>query len=445
MLLKLTVKNYRSFKGEGTLDMIASNEQRFRSRLPKIKKRYDLTLTPVAAIFGANAAGKSNFVEALKDLQELLIHPPQHGKLLPYTPFLLDKSSKQCPTDFQILFTDNDVVYEYSISYDSHRIVSESLIEHLSRTEHVLFLREGDTVTIGDKISDERLKVHLQGVPDNVALPAYFALMKEVVAEWWRKITIPYTWARSSAIIGSRFLIDGQPFPIPHLEISENILRNIDLGVAGFERTKIDFESLRFTESNKELVLRSLRSEPARRVVFELESKRFEVFIDGRGELVAEETRLRHHGADGHYVLEWAQESEGTRIVIRLLFLFALLSMKNTNVLLLIDELDRSFHTELSRALIDGFLANCNAESRSQLIFTTHDLLLLDPDRFRRDEMWVVEKNLEGSSNLISIAEYNTGRKGADLRKAYLAGRFGGVPSINPLDFAEFSDAFNVA
>lgn len=444
MLLKFTVKNYRSFRNASTLDMIASNEQRFRSRLPKIKKRYDVTLTPVAAIFGANAAGKSNFIDALQDLKDVLIRPLQHGKLLPYTPFLMDKHTREQPTEFEILFFYRDKIYEYKISYHARAIVTESLVEHLSRSEHLLFSRRGADVKVGEKIENEILNVHLQGVPDNVALPAYFASMKEVDAEWWRKIVIPYRWIHSSVMIGSHFFADGKPISVPYIEISEDILKKIDIGVSGFDRTRVEWESLRIAESDKELVLRSLLTEQTQRVVLEMNGKRFEAFIADDGEIAVEETRLVHHGTDDDYVLEWSQESEGTRIVIRLLFLFALLSLPRVNVVLLIDELDRSFHTELSRALIDGFLSNCSPDSRAQLIFTTHDLLLLDPDRFRRDEMWVVEKNLEGSSSMISIAEYNTGRKGADLRKAYLAGRFGGVPSIDPLDFSELPSDLSV-
>ena len=101
------------------------------------------------------------------------------------------------------------------------------------------------------------------------------------------------------------------------------------------------------------------------------------------------------------------------------------------------DELDRNFHTELSRALIGGFLANSNENSRVQLLFTTHDLLLMDPELLRRDEIWVIEKDRFGQTQSSVLSDFKGPRKVTDLRKSYLNGRFGGVPSIKPLEFPD--------
>lgn len=104
-------------------------------------------------------------------------------------------------------------------------------------------------------------------------------------------------------------------------------------------------------------------------------------------------------------------------------------------MVLVVDELDRSFHTELSRALIAGFLASSNKATRAQLVFTTHDLLLMDPEMLRRDEIWVLEKDRFGQTRASALSEFQGPRKVTDLRKSYLRGRFGGVPSIKPLEF----------
>ena len=96
----------------------------------------------------------------------------------------------------------------------------------------------------------------------------------------------------------------------------------------------------------------------------------------------------------------------------------------------LIDELDRSLHTLLSQKLIGFFHASCSNNSRSQLILSTHDLLLMDQDIFRRDEMWVTERNTDGSSKLFSFSEYKELRNDKNLRKSYLQGRLGGIPKI---------------
>lgn len=98
---------------------------------------------------------------------------------------------------------------------------------------------------------------------------------------------------------------------------------------------------------------------------------------------------------------------------------------------MLIDEIDQSLHTSLAEQLLRAFLELCTADSRGQLIFTAHDLMLMNLDYLRRDEIWICEKSTDGSSELIRLTEYSGIRNDKDIRKSYLQGRFGGVPEIN--------------
>src|SRR5664279_751886 len=95
-----------------------------------------------------------------------------------------------------------------------------------------------------------------------------------------------------------------------------------------------------------------------------------------------------------------------------------------------VDELDRSLHTLLTRSLLESYLGCCSANSRAQFIFTTHDALLMDQHLLRRDEIWVTERRKDGSSALFSFSEFKDARKDNDIRKSYLQGRLGGVPRI---------------
>ena len=95
-----------------------------------------------------------------------------------------------------------------------------------------------------------------------------------------------------------------------------------------------------------------------------------------------------------------------------------------------IDEVDRSLHTLLTRRLLEAYLASCGPETRSQLLLTTHDVLLMDQDLLRRDEMWVAERDASGASALTSFSEYKDVRYDKDIRKSYLQGRLGGVPRL---------------
>jgi hypothetical protein len=84
----------------------------------------------------------------------------------------------------------------------------------------------------------------------------------------------------------------------------------------------------------------------------------------------------------------------------------------------------------LTRRLLDIYLSNCSAESRKQLLLTTHDVLLMDQQLLRRDEMWVAERDASGASNLLSFSEYKDVRYDKDIRKSYLQGRLGGIPRL---------------
>ncbi|MBT3291657.1 MAG: AAA family ATPase, partial [Victivallales bacterium] len=116
--------------------------------------------------------------------------------------------------------------------------------------------------------------------------------------------------------------------------------------------------------------------------------------------------------------------------VIDLLPAFQQLWGQTSAKVFVIDELDRSLHTLLTRQLLEAYLDTCSKDTRSQLLLTTHDVLLMDQDLLRRDEMWVVERDSSGSSSLLSFSDYKKVRYDKDVRKSYLQGRLGGVPRI---------------
>jgi AAA15 family ATPase/GTPase len=127
---------------------------------------------------------------------------------------------------------------------------------------------------------------------------------------------------------------------------------------------------------------------------------------------------------------EMQQESDGSKRVIALLPAFLDLTAKGCEKVYVIDEVDRSLHTILSRRLLEAYLDSCSAKSRAQLLLTTHDVILMDQDILRRDEMWVAERDDLGASSLISFNEYKDIRYDKDTRKSYMQGRLGGIPQI---------------
>lgn len=149
------------------------------------------------------------------------------------------------------------------------------------------------------------------------------------------------------------------------------------------------------------------------------------------GELVIEKLFSVHkdrHGRDVAFLLE--DESDGTLRLLDLLPAFANLHDKQ-NYVFIIDELDRSLHTLLQEWLIKFFLESCGEKTRNQLIFTTHNVNLLNQSIFRRDELWGISKNGKQCSELYSFRDFEGIRKDKDIRKIYLNGLIGAVPLIN--------------
>ena len=148
-------------------------------------------------------------------------------------------------------------------------------------------------------------------------------------------------------------------------------------------------------------------------------------------ELIAKKLVTYHTKTDGTEAkFEIGQESDGSQRVIDLLPAFLELAAPGSKKVFVIDEVDRSLHTLLTRRLLDAYLASCSADTRSQLLLTTHDVLLMDQQLLRRDEMWVAERKPTGISTLVSFAEYKDVRYDKDIRKSYLQGRLGGIPRI---------------
>ena len=151
------------------------------------------------------------------------------------------------------------------------------------------------------------------------------------------------------------------------------------------------------------------------------------------GDLIVKKRVAMHKMADGTEVkFTVSQESDGSQRLIHLLPAFVDVARDECKSVYVIDEVDRSLHTLLTRCLLEDYLASCGTNNRTQLLLTTHDVLLMDQRWMRRDEMWVTERDNSGASSLLSFSEYPDVRYDKDIRKSYLQGRLGGIPRILP-------------
>jgi hypothetical protein len=227
------------------------------------------------------------------------------------------------------------------------------------------------------------------------------------------------------------------PFPVvqdDYLSHTMNeLLQQLDTGILHLEGEEIPFEHIPQLELIKDILPKNMKEGVAVSVrVLRPPHGLNIILVTRQGDrLTAKKLMSSHQGTDGTEVrFEMHQESDGTLRVIDLLPVFFDLSGKTSNRVYVIDEIDRSLHTLLTRRLLQGYLDGCSAKTRSQLLLTTHDVLLMDKELLRHDEMWVTERDTAGASTLFSFSEYKDAAQDKDIRKSYLQGRLGGIPHI---------------
>ncbi|MFH0995007.1 MAG: AAA family ATPase [Pseudomonadota bacterium] len=204
----------------------------------------------------------------------------------------------------------------------------------------------------------------------------------------------------------------------------------LDTGIEYIGGEEMPFDHIPIPEPLKLKLKTELQEGMTVRWLTEPINERFLVTRKG-GELKAKKLVSFHRNINGEDIkFEMQQESDGTQRTIDLLPAFLEMAAADSDRVFVIDELDRSMHTLLTRRLLEGYLFACGSKCRSQLLFATHDVLLMDQDLLRRDEMWVTERDRDGSSTLFSFSEYKDVRNDKDIRKSYLQGRLGGIPRI---------------
>lgn len=414
MLIEFRVKNFRSLRDEQVLSLVASKD---KSLLDTHTQATGINAAPAllrsAAIYGANASGKSNLIKALQYMRGVVIESAtaiQPGQPYSVQPFRLDVESAQQPTEFEVTFLLDGVRYQYGFSMTSQRILSEYLLVYKSFKPQRWFERHLDVETGKDvyefSASLKGPKVVWEGATRPNSL--FLSMAVQLNSEALRPV---FDW------FANQLLILNELNPL-NMNVSIQKLKQVEgrrdicsfLSAADISIADIDIVT---------------RKVPGQSVHFDLAGGKTEVRMEE-----VEENQLRfHHVTDkGKAIFELADESGGTR---SLLFLSGpVLDILANGRILVIDELDTSLHTLLVRELVRLFHTPEVNANGAQLIFSTHDTSLLDdPDLFRRDQIWFVEKDRDQASQLVALVEFSP-RKNEALERGYLMGRYGGIPFI---------------
>lgn len=431
MLIRYSFQNWLSFYKEAAFSMIASKELQHNDRLARVNK-FDLRLLPVAAIYGGNASGKTNFVKSLAFAKSFVVRGTHPDAPIPVTPFLLDPGAENEPCTFHFELLIGDMVYDYSFSLTAKSVTEERLVRINSSSETVLYDRKAQKLEAlhGSLKPKDFYRFAFQGTKENQLY------LTNAVSQNVTDFRPVYDWFKSSLVLIAPdfrvenfedYLEEDQPL----YGVMNSSLAQLDTGIAHLGAEEIPLENLPLPDNLIPIVNHVIKSGGIYRILNRDTSERFVLTARADGGIRVRKLVSNHNRSDGSRIkFDLNQESSGTQRVIDLLPAFIEASSTQCDKVYVIDELDRSMHTLLTRRLLEAYLDSCNATSRSQLVFTTHDVFLMDQDLLRRDEMWVAERDAGGQSQLFSFAEYKELRNDTDIRKRYLQGRLGGVPRI---------------
>jgi AAA15 family ATPase/GTPase len=427
MLISFSVSNWLIFRDEVTFSMLATSEKRNKETLT-VNKSLGIRILPVAAIYGGNASGKTKFIDALSFVKNFIIKGTSPGDPIKVRPFKLNKEYLQKPSSFKVTILITDKCYEYSFTIDKNTVIEEKLLQQLKTSEKVLYSRDGQNITFFPpykKNSDKnRLDYISEGTRENQLLLTN--LVDQNIQKDFSEFGSIYNWFKNSlTILGPRSSPNSNINNL--LNTINNILPSLDTGICDLQSKEVEIKDFLtpFIESAKQqaaenpITLRNL-SDGSR------------IFIDSNGR--ATKLIANHLDNAGKKVsFEMGEESDGTERLIDLLPLFIHLTSQNHSLVYVVDEIDRSLHTDLLIKLLEFFLNACNTTNKSQLIFTTHNLLTMTEDLLRRDEMWVTERNEEGFASLNSFSDYKEALNDKKLLQSYRQGRLGGIPNIHTI------------
>jgi AAA15 family ATPase/GTPase len=427
MLLRFSVENWMSFRDEATLDMVATREEQHSNHLAPIAK-YGLKLLPVAAIYGANASGKSNLIKALAFAQKFITDPPKANAVIPINPFRLSKEPPELPTGFRFEILIGETIYEYRFSVTDDRVVQEELKQINKASEETLFRRlEGKLNPIDQFAENSASRFAFEGTQDNQLY------LTNSVSQKLEEFKPLYDWFAKSLFVILPNTRYGQLHEItddnhPQFGRMTTRLHDLDSGIAAFRQIDISPDRT-FPKGMIDSIAANLKE--GQTLSLGPLSGEGAFLRRKEGNVIARRLVSVHRSESGEEILfTFSEESDGTRRLLDLLPAFLFLEEELGPSTFVIDELDRSLHPNLTRNLIEHYLAQRTGSSHSQLIFTTHDTQLMTQDIFRRDEIWITERDKFGASKLVAFSEFKDVRKDKDIRRSYLQGRMGGVPRI---------------
>ena len=423
MLIEFSVTNYRSFLTPQSLTLTANTATELQEENSFISPVSNLpSLLRSAVIYGPNAAGKSNLVLAIAFMKRLILSSAkesQEGEKIDATPFLFNLQSSRNPSEFEVVFIQDGIRYQYGFAVNPERVTGEWLFAYPEGRAQKWFERNYDPETqkdiwyFGPKFTGHR-KVWQEATRSNAL---FLSTAIQLNNEQLKPV---FNW------FDNKLVVVGQ---------GESIHPGFSIGECEEEKKKEEILKLM---NAADLSITDIFLEKKEFSIDDLppdmpQSIKEDIAKDLRGKKVTELFFMHPSSDNGKDVpLEFNEESAGTRK------LFALagpwLDVLNNGLVIFVDELDTSLHPHLVRFLLKLVHNPETNPHNAQLVFATHDTTVLDQSLMRRDQVWFVEKDGENATCLYPLSDYKP-RKGEALQKGYLYGRYGALPFPGELRF----------
>lgn len=382
MVLEIRLSNMFSFRDEVTLDLQAAKIQTKKARELEgnLFSVDGEQMLKSVALFGANASGKSNVIKAIRACVNMVrsSHNYNVDTRFAISPFKFEDYANK-PSSFYIRFLPNGVEYEYSFSFMHDEIITETLYYYPNGRKSLVFSRDENRGTEKKDIYEFKTVIKRPfDVADNTSKKTlYISRASQMDREIAQKIFLFFC---------NDIVLDYQ---VANIDSLDNLFKE-----------------------RKEQMLEVLRTADSDIIDFKIQNNAITTF----------------HRTNPSVAFDFeTEESEGTKTLFQMMV--RMIGIIHEGKMLLVDEIDNSFHTQLVEFVIGMF----NHSDHAQLIYTTHNTHLLNTDFQRRDQVYFVNRREDGSSDLYSLFDFKDFRDTLDMEKAYLQGRFDAIPTISNL------------
>lgn len=451
MLINFNIENYKSYKDAQAFTMVPG---KYRSKKSHVISKKNTNILKFSSIYGGNASGKSNLVDAIGRTRSLIIKGSitNTNKELH---FKLDNDKIVNPSNFEykILVGSKIFIYGFSISFEKEMIISEYLYESKNNEETLYYdfdyknsILEFNYKKIKNISNKRKIEVYqddFKHKTNEIFLTYLNKIIFQDEEDWITDIKGVFQWFKTTLTI---LRPDTKPIDIVGLFDDNDsnqfisiidLIKSFDTGITNFNKKELTLEEFIYKISSvipkdqKEVIdslfedISNLEAGTNANIV--IGDKYYKAFKKSE-KIVIQSLRFEHCNINCAE-FEFGEESDGTKRIIELVNL--LYSVQFKNRVYIVDELNRSLHSNLTLDFIEKFI-ELSKNTESQLIVTNHDSALMDLDIVRQDEIWIVDRGSDGSSNLFSLSKYAV-RSDKVLNKDYRLGRYGGIPQIYKL------------